>query len=134
MNPETCRCAGQWLNAAGVAHFLFLRVLQRLSSKEHAMKKWTEALAAVANTDSPLTSRDLAAKVGIDYRRNFNKREARYARKLAGFVVRRHLTSDEIATWRTNWPPPRKVLYWLLADEWKGQLAIDIVRSFEART
>jgi hypothetical protein len=98
------------------------------------MKKWTEALAAVANTDSPLTSRDLAAKVGIDYRRNFNKREARYARKLAGFVVRRRLTADEIANWRTNWPPPRKVLYWLLADEWKGQLAIDIVRSFEART
>lgn len=87
-------------------------------------------LAAVAES-IPLTSRQVAEKVGIDYRRNFNKREARYGRRLAEFIVRRRLTPDEIANWPADETPSHRKLHWIVADAWQGQAIDDILAAFD---
>ena len=87
------------------------------------MKALARALRAVAISPTPMTSRELAAAVGIDYVRNFNKREKRYARKLAGFVVRRRLTGEEMQV-------PTRLLHWLLDYPWRGQSPDVIVEAF----
>ena len=90
------------------------------------MEKLKSALIVVATSDAPLTSRELADKIGIDYRRNFNKREARYARRLVGFVDRRRPRNDETIKW------PERVNRWFLADRWLGRSADDIAAAFDA--
>jgi hypothetical protein len=79
------------------------------------------ALVAIVKARKPLTSRDLADAIGIDYRKNFNKREAKYARKLEGFIVRLKLTSASTS---------RRVLHWSLADQWKGHTTVEIAKAF----
>lgn len=85
------------------------------------LKKPTLLLYRLAQAKRPLTSREVAEAIQIDYRRNFNKREARYAKKLAPFIVRVKPTDV------TNAP---KVLHWSLADQWKGQRVFDIVKAY----
>src|SRR5690606_13322686 len=80
-------------------------------------------LRAIASAPQPLTSRELAEAVGIDYRRNFNKREHRYAKKLAGFIDREKAPGPKGA---------RQILYWTLADAWKGRDVEAIVEAFNA--
>jgi hypothetical protein len=97
------------------------------------MDNLTATVSAVVHAPAPLTSRQLAEAVGIDYRRNFNKREAKYARKLAGFVVRRRLTPGEVAHWPADRPAPNaRLLHWVRADAWLESSPGDIVRAFEA--
>jgi len=81
-------------------------------------------LRAIATADQPMTSREVAAAIGMNYERNFNKREKRYARKLAGIVLRRRLTADEMTI-------PTRLLHWQLDDRWRGCAPVDIVRAFE---
>lgn len=80
-------------------------------------------LYVLAKARTPLTSRDVAEAIGLDYRKNFNKREAKYARKLEGFIVREKLTPA---------PAGRNVLRWSLADQWKGQTPIQVVKAYLA--
>jgi hypothetical protein len=80
-------------------------------------------LRAIASAPQPLTSRHLAEAVGINYVRNFNKREHRYAKKLAGFID------------RVKGPGPkgaRQILYRALSDAWKGHDVEAIVQAFNA--
>ena len=85
----------------------------------------TRALRVIAAAERPITSRQLAEAVGIDYVRNFNKREKRYARRLAGFVVRRRLQADEMQA-------PTRLLHWLLDTPWRGMPTDAIVQAFTA--
>lgn len=84
-----------------------------------------QVLIAVAESPVPLTSRQVAEAIGLDYEQNFNKREMRYARKLAGFVVKRRLTTEEMVT-------PTHLTHWFLDDRWKGQPLDAILKAFDA--
>lgn len=86
-------------------------------------------LLAVAKPTMPQTSRQIAERMGIHYERNFNKREARYAKRFGrGFFIRRRLTPDEALRWPTA---PRKVIHWFLADESvRGQSGFAIVKAY----
>jgi hypothetical protein len=72
-------------------------------------------LLAVAKPAMPQTSRQIAQRMEIHYERNFNKREARYAKRFGrGFFVRRRLTDAETKRWPNA---STKVNHWFLADE-----------------
>jgi len=98
------------------------------SLNHHAARGSTmlkDVLIAVAQSSVPLTSRQVAEAIGMDYELNFNKREMRYAKKLQGFVVKRRLTPEEMTT-------PTHLTHWFLADQWKGQALDEIVKAFDA--
>ena len=57
----------------------------------------------------------------MDYERNFNKREIRYARKLVGFVTRLPLPGGKTA---------RKLQHWCLDDKWKETPA-EMLRAWQ---
>jgi hypothetical protein len=69
--------------------------------------------------------------MGIHYERNFNKREARYAKRFGrGFFIRRRLTNAEAERWPNA---SRTVNHWFLADESvRGQSGLAIVKSFRS--
>lgn len=87
------------------------------------MSPITRALLVIVKASAPLTSRELADAIGIDYRKNFNKREAKYARKLDGFILRRKQVDA-----RTS----RFVLHWQLADRWWGKPLDEVIEAFKA--
>jgi hypothetical protein len=90
-------------------------------------------LYAVAIPPMPQTSRQIAEAMGINYERNFNKREARYAKRFGrGFFIRRRLTAEEAQRWPTA---STKVNHWFLADESvRGQSEVVITNAYRAFT
>lgn len=88
-------------------------------------------LFAVAKPAMPQTSRQIAERMDINYERNFNKREARYAKRFGrGFFVRRRLTDAEAQRWPHA---STKVNHWFLADErLRGQSQQALINAHEA--
>lgn len=88
-------------------------------------------LFAVAKPAIPQTSRQIAERMGINYERNFNKREARYAKRFGrGFFIRRRLTDAEAERWPNA---SRKVNHWFLVDErLRGKARTDLEQAYEA--
>ena len=117
---------GPWRHGNGHSSFALQRphseVARSTQDGENMKPSPFWALVAIAKAKAPLTSRQLAAAIGLDYRKNFNKREAKYARKLAPFIVREKLAS-------TNGRP---VLHWSLADQWKRHTPAQLLRAYVA--
>lgn len=88
-------------------------------------------LFAVAKPAMPQTSRQIAERMDINYERNFNKREARYAKRFGrGFFIRRRLTNAEAQRWPHA---SRTVNHWFLADErLRGESQQTLVKAYEA--
>jgi hypothetical protein len=86
------------------------------------ISKLTLTLYRIAQATGPLTSREVAQAIALDYERNFNKREMRYAKKLAGFITRERIPVAGRGR--------RRLWHWSLADAWRGQRPLDIVRAF----
>jgi hypothetical protein len=89
------------------------------------ISKLTLTLYRIAQAPGPLTSREVAQAIALDYERNFNKREMRYATKLAGFITRERVPVAGRGR--------RRLWHWSLANEWKGHRALDIVKAFKDR-
>jgi hypothetical protein len=88
------------------------------------VSKLTLTLYRIAQATRPLTSREVAEAIALNYERNFNKREMRYAKKLAPFITRERIPG--VASRRRLW-------HWSLANEWKGHRPLDIVKAFKDR-
>ena len=84
-----------------------------------------EVLVAVSKSSVPLTSRQVADAIGMNYERNFNKREFKYAQRLTGFVVKRQLKPEEMIV-------PTTLVHWMLDARWEGQCIDEVLKSFDA--
>lgn len=62
--------------------------------------QWCYYIIEIVASMPGLTSKQLAHELGIDYLNNFNKREAKYARRLALWIVR--AKEQNIYRWRVR--------------------------------